>query len=119
MVTSVSAYRWSSYLGNAGLSANQLLSPHSEYLALSDKEEAPHIAYQGMLCEDDDPTFLAAIRDATNGGFGMISDALKSRLPVDTQTRLQRKSAGRKPVAKPEEGLTQLALELGLRPGRK
>lgn len=116
MVASPAAYRWSSYPGNAGLAANQLLSPHAEYLALGESEESRRTAYCGLLAEEDDPVFLAAIREATSGGFGMISELLKSTLPADAQARVERKPAGRKPVARPEDGLAQLELELGLRP---
>jgi putative transposase len=116
MVATPDAYRWSSYAGNAGLTANQLLSHHAEYLALSEDETARRAAYRSMLCEEDDPVFLTAIRDATNGGFGMISEALKSRLSPDAQARVERKPSGPRPVARPEDGLAQLELELGLRP---
>lgn len=116
MVPTPHAYRWSSYSGNAGLSGNQLLTPHAEYVALSDDETARHAAYRSMLSEEDDPVFLAAIRDATNGGFGMIGEALKSRLPPQAQARLERKPSGPRPVARPQEMLAQLELELGLRP---
>jgi putative transposase len=116
MVTTPGEYRWSSYPGNVGAAANQLLRPHAEYLAISETDESRHAAYRAILTEEDDPVFLAAIREATNGGFGMISDALKSRLPENAQARVERKPAGRKPVARPEDGLAQLELELGLRP---
>ena len=116
MVPAPVAYRWSSYPGNAGLSVNQLLTPHAEYLALSEKQDSRHAAYRELVAEEDDPLFLAAIRDATNGGFGMISQPLKTRLPADAQVRVERKPAGRKPIARPEEGLSQLELEIGLRP---
>jgi putative transposase len=118
MVPMPHSYRWSSYSGNAGLVANQLLAHHAEYLALSEDETARHAAYRLMLSEEDDPVFLTAIRDATNGGFGMISEALKSRLPPDAQARVERKPSGPRPVARPEDGLAQLELELGLRPRR-
>jgi putative transposase len=118
MVEAAGVYRWSSYSGNAGIAANHLLSPHAEYLALSDREESRQVAYRALLSEEDDPVFLAAIREATNGGFGVIGEALKARLPAAAQARVERKPAGRKPIARPEEGLAQIELELGLRPGR-
>jgi putative transposase len=112
MVATPHAYRWSSYLGNGGLSPNQLLTPHAEYLALSDDETARQAAYRTMLSEEDDPVFLAAIRDATNGGFGMIGEALKSRLPPQAQARLERKPSGPRPM----RVRAPSPKELGLRP---
>jgi putative transposase len=118
MVNSPDKYRWSSYSGNAGVAANQLLTAHAEYLALSSTEVLRHAAYRTMLSEEDDPAFLVAIRDATNGGFGIIGETLKSRLPPEAKARAERRPSGPRPVARPEDGLAQLKLELGLRPGR-
>ena len=116
MVPGPDAYLWSSYRGNAGLAENQLLTHHAEYVALSDGDVGRSVAYRSILGGEDDPVFLAAIRDATNGGFGMIGEALKSRLAPEAQARVERKPSGPRPVARPEETLAQLELELGLRP---
>jgi putative transposase len=87
MVGSPAAYRWSSYPGNAGLASNQLLVPHPEYLALSADDGSRQRAYREMVAQEDDPVFLAAIREATSGGFGMVSEALKRTLPANAQAR--------------------------------
>jgi hypothetical protein len=71
-----------------------------------------------MLALEDEPAFLAAIRDATNGGFALVSAQLKSTLPADQQRRLERKPPGPPPKSRPEQPdlLAELQVELGLRP---
>jgi putative transposase len=119
MVPSPSAYPWSSYGGNAGRAPNKLITPHPEYLALAIDESVRHQAYEALLAQEDDPGFLAAIRDATNGGFALIGDVVKAALPPEVQRRLTRRPPG--PSAKASDGerrdqLQQLEMELGLRP---
>jgi putative transposase len=102
MVPSAGSYRWSSYDGNAGQARNRLLTPHPEYLALAANDVARYAAYQDLFAAGDDPTFLTAIRDATNGGFALVSKDLKARLPADVVRRLERKPPGPRPQTKPE-----------------
>lgn len=118
MVASASAYLWSSHNGNAGRASNKLLTPHTEYLALAADEMSRHAAYQGLFAAGDEPAFLAAIRDATNGGFALVGEQLKSRLPADTQRRLERRPPGPRArvVPEPDHVSAELDLELGLRP---
>jgi putative transposase len=119
MVGSPGDYRWSSYSGNAGFASNAILRPHPEYLALGQNEAARHAAYQAMVALEDEPAFLAAIRDATNGGFALVSAQLKSTLPADQQLRLERKPPGPRPSSRPEQVdllPAELQAELGLRP---
>jgi putative transposase len=94
MVPSAAAYRWSSYQGNAGCAVNRLLTPHAEYLALGSDERTRLPAYQEMLVTADEPGFLTAIRDATNGGLALVDDALKAKLQTDTGRRLEHKKPG-------------------------
>jgi putative transposase len=118
MVASPSDYRWSSHKGNSGLAPNALLTPHPEYQALAVDERARHAAYQCLFTTGDDPAFLIAIRDATNGGFALVSEQLKCMLPAGTRKRLERRPSG--PAARAASGtdtaLSQLEFELGLRP---
>jgi putative transposase len=115
MVSCASEYRWSSHNSNAGRGFNELLTPHAEYLALAPNETSRHAAYQGLFVAGAEPAFLAAIRDATNGGFALVGEELKSRLPADTRRRLERKPPGPRPEA--EENLpADIQLEIGLRP---
>jgi len=118
MVPSASAYRWSSHNGNAGRASNQLLTRHAEYLALAADETSRHAAYRGLFAVGDEPAFLAAIRDATNGGFALVGEQLKSMLPADTQRRLERRPPGprAKTVPQADNVSGELELKLGLRP---
>ena len=118
MVPAPAVYRWSSYAGNAGLAENALLTAHAEFLAIGLDHTSRHAAYQTLLAADDDPAFVAAIRDATNGGFALIGDALKSTLPPDQQRRLVRKPPGPRAGVEPKSGdlFGELEAELGLRP---
>lgn len=109
MVGAASQYRWSSYHGNVGEIENRLLTPHAEFLSLS------NAGYKGMLNEGDEPAFLAAVRDATNGGFAVVGDALKMQLAAQTGRHLERRKSGPAPTQE-RESLDQLSLELGLCP---
>jgi putative transposase len=116
MVASATAYPWSSYNGNAGVAANELLTPHPEYLALAEDEAARRRVYEGFFAVGDDPAFLAEIRDATNGGFALVGEKLKSTLPPDAQRRLKRRPPGPAGAPTEDELRAQLQLEIGLRP---
>jgi putative transposase len=118
MVASPATYPWSSYNGNAGRASNRLLTPHAEYLALAADEASRHTAYEDLFAVGDDPAFLAAIREATYGGYALVGEELKSRLPPDIQPRLQRRAPGPHARAVPEPDYLsgELELELGLRP---
>jgi putative transposase len=115
MVSCASAYSWSSHNGNAGRGFNELLTPHAEYLALAPNETSRHAAYEGLFAAGDEPAFVAAIRDATNGGFALVGEQLKARLPADTRRRLERKQPGPRPEAG-ENLPAGIQLEIGLRP---
>jgi putative transposase len=112
MVSSAAAYRWSSYQGNAGNALNRLLTPHAEYLALGNDERTRCGAYQQMLQVADEPGFLAAIRDATNGSLALVDDALKAKPQTDTGRRLEHKKPGPAPANEPAN-LDLLSADLG------
>ena len=116
MVAAASQYPWSSYQGNAGRAVNQLLTPHAEYLALSSSDGGRHASYEGLFGGSDDPVFLAAIRDATAGGFALVGEELKARLPADIVARLERKPPGPRPQLPQAASSAQIEIELGLRP---
>jgi putative transposase len=80
MVDAPWAHRWSSYAGNAALRTDPLLTPHAEYLALGLNDASRQAAYQQLLGVADDDGFLRSVREATDGGFALVGDELKSRL---------------------------------------
>ena len=96
MVSHAAAYRWSSHKGNVGIEDNALLTPHVEYLALGS-------AYSGLFDIPDDAALIRAIREATNGGYPLVGDALKSELARGVRRTLERGKPGprRVPVLTP------------------
>jgi len=80
MVDSAAAYPWSSHRANAGYVEDRSLSPHPEYLALSHVDASRQTVYRQLFDQGDEPAFLAALREATNSGFPMIGERLKSQV---------------------------------------
>lgn len=117
MVASAGDYCWSSHQANAGNATSSLLAPHPEYLALASADASRHAAYRDLFATGDEPGFLAAIRDATNGGFPLVGAELLKSLPP--HARLGRKPPGPAPKSKagPDDRYAGLELEFGLRPG--
>jgi len=111
MVSSPGAYRWSSFDGNSGRSDNRLLVSHAEYLALAADEGSRQREYALMLGESDNPDFLSAIRDATNGGLALVGARIKAQLEAQSGRLLQHKKPGPVPADKPT--LDSLTRELG------
>jgi putative transposase len=80
MVDAPGAHPWSSYAGNAALRTDPLLAPHPEYLALGLNDSSRQRAYQQLLGVADDDGFLKSVREATDGGFALVGEELKTRL---------------------------------------
>lgn len=95
MVSTPSAYPWSSYQANAGLRLDPLVTPHAEYLALSEDPGKRHHAYRelvgGMLAPDD----LARIREAAQNGMPLGGEAFKARIEIGLGRRVGRIRPGR------------------------
>src|SRR5918996_1491123 len=77
MVSRPDAYAWSSYAVNTGTRCDGFISPHLEFTALAESDDKRHAAYCGLFAEELDEPLLQAIRDATNGGYALASDAFK------------------------------------------
>jgi putative transposase len=88
MVDRAAAYCWSSHAANSGMRGDPLVTPHTEYLALSAGDEARRAAYRGLFEHDQEPKLVAAIRQATNGGYPLASDAFKANVlaPLGART---------------------------------
>ena len=80
-------YRWSSYAANTGMREETMVKPHCEYLALSEHLVARQAAYRGLFETPLNEGVIKAIRDATYGGYALVSDAFKSRFGVKTERR--------------------------------
>ena len=111
MVDHPGAYPWSSYLANASVRDDPLLTPHAEYVALALDHVTLRSAYEGLVAEVDDDAFLADLREATHCGYPMIGDRLKSQLEKQG-VRFERRKPGPRDesAASGENGSAQLAL---------
>ena len=111
MVAAPCAYLWSSYAANSGAARNKLLTPHIEYIALAMDTELRQSAYRRLFEGAEDPAFLASVRDATNGGYALVGEALKSTLADAGIRHLERGKPGPK-----REMIEQdpISLDLGL-----
>jgi putative transposase len=110
MATCAAAYRWSSHGANAGYAGEELLSPHREYLALSQDETSRRNAYRQLFGQGDEAVFLAKIREATNGGFPMVGETLGSQVAAMGR-HLARKKSGPAPA---QSSPDPLSTDLGL-----
>jgi putative transposase len=101
MVSWAGAYPWSSYAVNSGMRADPFLSPHSEYLGLADQHPSRCAAYRGLFDHVFEPSLLRSIREATNGGYPLISESFRSKMVAPTGSRAERGKPGPR-VAAPE-----------------
>jgi putative transposase len=99
MVDHPSAYPWSSHAVNAGMRADPAVLPHSEFTALAADNEKLRASYRGLFEQSFDDALLKSIRDATNGGYPLVSDAFKSRLTAAPGWRLERGRPGPRAAA--------------------
>lgn len=88
MVDRADTYRWSSHAANSGMRRDPLVTPHAEYLALSAGDEARYAAYRRFFEHEHEPELVAAIRNATNGGYPLAGDAFKASVlaPLGART---------------------------------
>jgi putative transposase len=78
MIDHPGGYLWSSYAVNAGTRSDPFIVPHAEYGALSDRTGARSAAYRALFEHELDPALQQAIRDATNAGYPLASNAFKA-----------------------------------------
>jgi putative transposase len=92
MVNQPSAYPWSSHAVNIGLHSDPMVRPHSEFTALA------HASYRQLFEHAFDEAMLKRIRDATNGGYPLVSEAFKSRMTMPSGCRMERGRPGPRPA---------------------
>jgi putative transposase len=93
MVSHPGSYLWSSHAANAGMRPDPMVKPHCEFLALANGA-SPHAAYRALFEQSLDEGMLRSIREATNGGYPLVSDAFKSRMMAPLGLRTQRGKPG-------------------------
>jgi putative transposase len=77
MVADPAAYPWSSHAANGGVRHDPAVQPHAEFSALSSNPERRGAAYRSLFAEELDDDSVEAIREATNRGYPLVSDAFK------------------------------------------
>jgi putative transposase len=80
MVDHPSGYLWSSYAGNSGMRSDPLLTPHTEFEALAADADRRYLVYRRLFDGGLDPALVQGIRDATNAGYPLASDAFKANV---------------------------------------
>jgi putative transposase len=75
LVADPAVYRWSSYRANALGVEDQIIVPHSLYMALGASPESRQRSWRGLCCEALSSDELFEIRDAVRRGtFGAVPD---------------------------------------------
>jgi putative transposase len=87
-------YLWSSYAVNAGMRADPLIKPHCEFFALASDAHGRHAAYRALFDQRLDERLQQSIRDATNGGYPLASEAFKAGVVAPLGGRTQRGKPG-------------------------
>ena len=78
MVHHPAGYLWSSYAVNSGMRSDPLIAPHAEYVAIATEAQSRAAAYRALCEEPVDAPLQQAIREATNAGYPLASDAFKT-----------------------------------------
>jgi putative transposase len=91
MVQHPAQYEWSSHRVNAGLSSDNLISPHRLYFRLGEDDTQRKQAYRELFGAPMGDHDLRAIRDAVNGGYAL---GRPSYLEEMTKRLTRRVSAG-------------------------
>lgn len=82
MVNDPSSYLWSSYAVNSGMRNDPFIAPHPAFHALAEDKLARHAAYRSLFENRVDEPLLNAIREATNAGYPLGSDAFLNQVSV-------------------------------------
>jgi len=106
MVPDPGSYGWSSFRGNAGLAEDPLITPHAEYTALALSRANARRAYRALFDQPLDQGLVNEIRDATLGGYALVSDGLRLRLKTEIDRPLHRRKPGPRPADSTEDSIT-------------
>jgi len=95
MVRTPADYPWSSYHANTGHRPDPLVTPHAEYLALSEDPNKRKLAYRELVENTLETSDINRIRESTHTGMPLGSEAFKARVEIDLGRGLGRKRPGR------------------------
>lgn len=107
MVGEAAAYLWSSHAANSGARHDPTLLPHAEFEALSANPDKRAVQYRALFAEQMDEPSLRAIRDATNSGYPLVSEAFKYRVIAPLGWRMTREKPGPRPILDPDPEFEQ------------
>jgi putative transposase len=102
-------YRWSSYRANAEGKADELVSPHEQYLRMGRELRERREAYQALFKAHLDDTLVTQIRAATNGNYALGNQRFQLDIERALGRRATKGKAGR-PKAQAEHSSEQLDL---------
>lgn len=89
MVAHLSDYPWSSYHRNALGQANELITPHLEYLRLGKTDAERQTAYRQLFKHHIAESSLNEIRDATNKAWVLGNERFKQRIQKQLERRVE------------------------------
>ena len=97
MVSSPSAYKWSSYQINGMGRVSELCTPHPLYIAIGHSAKSRQLAYRELFKAPVDGALLAEIRDAANKGLAVGNENFKKEIEALTGRRMSPAKMGRPP----------------------
>jgi putative transposase len=80
MVDHPSSYLWSSFAVNSGMRSDPLITPHAEFEALATAADKRRSAYRRLFGNRMETVLLERIRNATNAGYPLASQAFKEQV---------------------------------------
>jgi len=95
MVSNPADYPWSSHRVNSGIAADPLVTPHAEYLALSEDAANRIRAYRSLFESGLDASELARIREAGLNSLPLGSESFKARMEINLGRVLRHGKPGR------------------------
>jgi len=105
-------YSWSSYRANAEGRPDRIVTPHPEFLALGADDDTRRRSYRRLFTEALEASVIGAIRDATAGGYPLVSESFVSKVSLPLGWRTERGRPGRPPNE--SESDAGDSLEIGL-----
>jgi len=94
MVTQPEMYPWSSFHCNALGFLDEMISPHSLYLALGSTDKKRQRVYSGLFQHSIEPEVLDSIRNATNNAWVLGDDYFKKEIENLLNRRAERMPKG-------------------------
>ena len=102
-------YRWRSYRANAEAKAEELVTPHEEYLRLGRDPRDRREAYRALFKAHLNETLVKQIREATNGNYALGNQRFQVEIERALGRRATKGKAGR-PKAQTKRSTTASSL---------